>query len=761
MKKIKGQSLTEILIALAIGVAFINVGIMAMSTANILAKVNKANNFALSLLKSQRSILETISENGWHSIADLTIGKHYKLAKQNNSLIIQAGEEKVFDEKPPVAQWNFDEGAGTLAYDNVGTNNGTLINSPTWTTSSSCVSGSCLGFNGSSDYVDVSYQPTFRNALTCEIWIKRTTGYNQLADVMFLSPPNAWYFYDSYNSGNIRGDVYIDGTRRAGLNVPVAFDSNWYHIVYTYDSATHIAKIYKNGTLYDSIIINGLTNYLIDAATGNLYGMGKNSLGRGIVLDEPRIYDYALTENQVQQHYNAGLNRLGLVSQWGMDEGSGAKAYDSQGGNDGTLTNMEVTTVWQANSNCVSGGCLSFDGVDDYIAIGVGNDYFPLPLFSICAWVKSPGLASGMSLNGILSLTYGLSMFLDSAGTFQARVDNGSTFTSVSTLGNLHDNKFHNVCMTFDNTYMHAFVDGVWKNKSATTWLGTTRWPTNTCNIGCENNNCPIYRFNGYIDDVRIYNRALTADEIANQYKDGYTKYFYVNNVSRDIASDPTASTHDLETTYVANHDDPNTKKIVNVTRYLLGTPGRVNTQEQYLARAANINSLVQTDWSDNSGVTGPEIDFGNNYYSTSNLTLSTAGQMSLTSTASNGTLASTIIDTQSINGSGYFNLLWQGDALCSGCSVKFQIAASNCSNGASNYPTCNTGTWTYYGPTATSDYYIPSGPGIPVPITYAGQYSALSSSVQNKRYVRYYIMLVPASSISPVVKDVIINYAQ
>ena len=46
-----------------------------------------------------------------------------------------------------------DEEEGTTAYDSQGTNNGTLVNGPTWQSSSNCVSGSCLSFDGSNDYV--------------------------------------------------------------------------------------------------------------------------------------------------------------------------------------------------------------------------------------------------------------------------------------------------------------------------------------------------------------------------------------------------------------------------------------------------------------------------------------------------------------------------------------------------------------------------------------------------------------------------------
>ena len=749
MRKCSGQSLTEILVALAIGVAFINVGIMAMATANVVAKVNKANNFALALLKSQGSAIKTITENGWHSIADLTIGKHYKLAKQNNSLVIQPGEEEVFDEKQPVAQWNFDEGSGTTAYDNVGTNNGTLINSPTWQTSSNCVNGSCLSFvRASSQGIslpsgvsDLNNFGGINGSVTIEAWIKilDNSGYNGITQRI------GGVDYFSVDSNGFLRCMVHDNTNNVNfwpISKSVIPLNLWTHVIFEFTGGQGY-KFFINGVLDQSISNTNLVlynygsdAYLAYAETSYLNGS----------MDNINVYNYALTDSQVKQHYNAGLNRLGLVSQWGMDEGSGLTAYDSQGTNNGTLTNGPT---WQSGSSCVSGSCLSFDGSSNYVDAGNGTNLNITNVVTLAAWIKSN--SSSQDWGTVVGKGFETSAnysFEVASNWIRLTTGNGTSYSGTDLYYPVVGQWFYMVGVfttVGSTTKLDMYINGAFSKTDTKSWPLTV----SATNFGIGHSSYNTY-FNGSIDDVRIYNRALSTDEIANQYKDGYTKYFYVNNVSRDIASDPTASTHNLETTYNANHDDPNTKKIVNVTRYLLGTPGRVNTQEQYLARTTNINSLIQTDWSGNSGVTGPEINFGNNYASASNLTLSTASQMSLTSTASNGILTSTIIDTQSINGSGYFNLLWQGNSLCSGCSVKFQIAASN----------SNSGPWTYYGPTATSDYYIPSGPGITVPITYAGQYSALSASVQNKRYIRYQITLVPASSTSPVVKDVIINYA-
>jgi hypothetical protein len=117
-------------------------------------------------------------------------------------------------------------------------------------------------------------------------------------------------------------------------------------------------------------------------------------------------------------------------------------------------------------------------------------------------------------------------------------------------------------------------------------------------------------------------------------------------------------------------------------------------------------------------------------------------------------TLTSSIFDTGVSSGVAINTIMWQGNQP-SGTSVKFQIASSNCSNGATNPPTCNTGSWTYRGPDGSNTtYYTPSGPGVPAKINL--QYH------NNHRYFRYKIFLYSdaGKTQSPRVDDVIINYS-
>lgn len=202
-------------------------------------------------------------------------------------------------------------GSGTVWTDLSGNgSNGTLVNGAAYTSDG----GGAIGFDGVNDYVNIPYGSQFniRNAITLSIWIKRTSGFNQLQDTMILGRSPSWYFYDSYNSGSMHGDVYIDGVRQATLNIGVPYDGSWYQMTYTYDSSNQTAKMYKNGTLAGSITLTGLSNYLIDSSTANFAYMGYNTVGRTMLLNDAYIYNRALSPGEITQHFNVHRSRYGI-----------------------------------------------------------------------------------------------------------------------------------------------------------------------------------------------------------------------------------------------------------------------------------------------------------------------------------------------------------------------------------------------------------------------------------------------------------------
>jgi hypothetical protein len=178
----------------------------------------------------------------------------------------------------------------------------------------------------------------------------------------------------------------------------------------------------------------------------------------------------------------------------------------------------------------------SFNGSTTTVTVGNGNTYFPAQLITIGAWIKTSGLGSGQSLNGIFSITYGLSIYLNGSGQLITLADNGSTLTTLTYTGaNLADDKWHHVMAVYTSSNRKLYVDGVLVATQSFGWLGTTRWLTNAAVIGQENNNGPVYRFNGLISDVRVYNHALSDLEVKELSKAKVT-HLTLNGTAVDSA---------------------------------------------------------------------------------------------------------------------------------------------------------------------------------------------------------------------------------
>lgn len=115
--------------------------------------------------------------------------------------------------------------------------------------------------------------------------------------------------------------------------------------------------------------------------------------------------------------------------------------------------------------------------------------------------------------------------------------------------------------------------------------------------------------------------------------------------------------------------------------------------------------------------------------------------------------LDSSVFDT-GINGGAVLNsVMWRG-ILPAGTSVKIQIASSNCSNGATNPPVCDTGAWAYIGPGGAGDSYYSANPVVSMPINFKYH--------NNHRYFKYRVFLYSdaGQTQTPTVEDVIINYS-
>ena len=200
---------------------------------------------------------------------------------------------------------------------------------------------------------------------------------------------------------------------------------------------------------------------------------------------------------------NIPVSDPNLVCWWKLDEGQGSVALDWSGHkNDGTLINgTKWVTGYDENA-------LEFDGNDDYVNFGntsswpAGNS-----ARSMCGWAMTDTIAGGWRWIA----AYG------SAGTSQAMfigingdaLYGGGYGDDVFTDGFWEIDVWHHVCLTYDGTTARLYADGVEVAAEAKNWnLVLSR-----AHIGRQVNDIAEF-WDGLIDDVRIYNKVLTPDEI-------------------------------------------------------------------------------------------------------------------------------------------------------------------------------------------------------------------------------------------------------
>ena len=205
----------------------------------------------------------------------------------------------------------------------------------------------------------------------------------------------------------------------------------------------------------------------------------------------------------------------GLVGYWHFDEGTSSIVYDSSGNNNnGNLINGPN---WQSESNCKVGKCLSFDGVNDYVSI-LDSTYLRLTGdASWLAWVKT-SLPNGKR-NTVISKTYNneFDIVIEPDGTISFYHGNGvwEEFQEPAGAKVTASQWTHfAIVRTISNKTVKWYVNGEYVGFDDFNTVPTAS--TQNIQVGSRLGTSDF--FNGIIDEVRIYNRALSDSEIKAIY---------------------------------------------------------------------------------------------------------------------------------------------------------------------------------------------------------------------------------------------------
>jgi hypothetical protein len=432
---------------------------------------------------------------------------------------------------PCIVHWAMDEGSGDVANDTSGNDLHGIINGAVYTAVTADGSAACLDFNGFGDHViNTAAGPILNHLdeLSVSLWIQSDLVDTDKGFLMFAQSTSDRYGmrYDAVGGDGGGDDVAKYGVMTTGGNEEDESSAGlqttaWQHLVLSWKSGGGI-KLYVNGALDIPSSDKGPVSGTLTGYTRILLGKGgKDSAadaGWDGRIDDVRVYGKALSEGEAR--YLAGVGDLLAPSSYQpllaefLLEGN---ADDTSGNNNHAMPMGDATIVLDP----VKGYVATFDGDGD--AGNIGDN----PLFNftddvtISAWINmtSWGGSWGNCIVGKRG---------EGGVGWQLRRFGGDPRFSWTTRGLGNDdyprsnlvpnmNQWYHLAAVRDGTQKRLYIDGK-LDSAADCSDGTINACPHDVYIGARangDNSGPEAFFNGMIDELRIYNTALTIEQIS------------------------------------------------------------------------------------------------------------------------------------------------------------------------------------------------------------------------------------------------------
>ncbi|GAA3929461.1 LamG domain-containing protein [Litoribacillus peritrichatus] len=536
----------------------------------------------------------------------------------------------------PVAYWSFNNIVDQTVPDDSGNgHDGTLGNNSSSNNDeplSQC--GAYLEYDGSDDFVNVPDHNDLdiSEELTVAVWIRPEKIPSSGLMTIVSKDENFEFHVNSSGQINWWWNNSSGSTREFNSTGTVPVDE-WTHVAIVYSKSAGNQTIYLNGVASGSRSFSeDLRNNSDPLQIGNdQFFSGRYFQGD---LDEVYVYDQALTQAEVQDlmlvepdfcgtddalaYYifdNETWN--GTVGEVSDGSGNGADATAVNG----TL-NLEATPAIDGTpGTCQYGG---FDGQNDYLVtedsaseLQLGGDY------STAVWVQGSAVVDQNQWAGIYTRTNASGSAnhwnlqrQDNNDVLVVYHNNASWNTGISLTQ--VSNGWHHVGITYSGTTITSYLDGV--QVSSSTFSTATVTGTGHLNIGADRTQSANFVWNGLIDELFIFDQAISAEDMAalynqtrpctftgsctsSDYQDTFSTASYNNS---DGSSDWSANSW-----VEINDDDSPSGGRIRITGGELEIRGGGGSQRQIYRSADirnNVNAQLQFDIRDSNAESNDEL---------------------------------------------------------------------------------------------------------------------------------------------------------
>jgi hypothetical protein len=418
--------------------------------------------------------------------------------------------------------WPLDEGTGGTLRDRSGhERDGVTVNNPLWSSvrpPTSFSNSHSLSFRAG-DYIALDNADQFGltdGSFTVAAWVN---GRN------FGSGDRTILGTDERFAGHGLHLVVRNGRPFMGFwsndtaGVTTLATNQWIHLAWRYDAVQRSQTLFVNGR-QDAIRFNSNPFQGVGQLFIGRWGGGNSFDG---LIDDVRIYNQALSANDIRA-LGAGRHpdvitatpEAALNAYWPVDEGSGSSTADLSGkGNNGALQGPTWTGA-TASTAFYNAAALSFNGTSHAVNVGSGASLTNLTNnFSVAAWIRP------QSLNGVRRIISHARNNGNNGWGLGIR-DGGLRFTTYgvrdydTNIGILAAQQWvHVAAVMGSNNHVTFYVNGVAVQTVAGSAPG--RVATSPMLLGAStpvNSTTQYEFFSGLMDEVRVYGRVLSAEEI-------------------------------------------------------------------------------------------------------------------------------------------------------------------------------------------------------------------------------------------------------
>ena len=414
----------------------------------------------------------------------------------------------------PVAAYPLDEGSGTVAHDASGNaHEGTLsAKGAEWAPGKY---GNALKFNGTEGCVSIPDSAALRlgEEFTLESWVRPESPLSHMPAIYKEAAGEGFPSYAlviGFNTaGKPEGQLGREGKTHQDIAAENSVEANvWSHLALTYDGVD--LRLYVNGVLEKTQAVvapNSASPGPLSIGCAPL--TGSHFKGR---IDEVRIYNRALAGGEVQADQSTPIQapQTAPVAAYGLNAGEGTLAHDDSGNaHEGTLSAKGAEWVPGKYGNALkfngTEGCVS---IPDSVALRLGEE------FTLESWVRPEGTLTHLPIlykagEGFPAYDLGVGLNnTESKGEGQIGTT-AKSHTDTATPKALEANVWQHLAVTYDGAKLQLYLNGTLVDTEAVS--GPNSAVAGALSIGCGGG----YHFKGRIDEVRIYNRALSTGEIA------------------------------------------------------------------------------------------------------------------------------------------------------------------------------------------------------------------------------------------------------